>query len=200
MKSNSRPYLNAEIFLDYIRSVFLLYGIGLRSLTGLVAEDAVSLIDYYSADITDNEIHLLTTARVHIITFAPYITQILQVLDLTLFDVLNRPPGYALPFENDNATAESIMMGYSEFGQTMIMSNIRRAFQALGFEYDQRTEPYRLLFNEKKLRESAGFRMFWSHDFLLDGLSTRRRAAQFDWINRPESNDLTSVGFDFVRH
>jgi hypothetical protein len=63
-----------------------------------------------------------------------------------------------MPFENDNATAKFITMVYHDFGQTMIQSNIRGAFQALGFESDMRTEPYRLLFNEKKLRESAACR------------------------------------------
>jgi hypothetical protein len=51
-----------------------------------------------------------------------------------------------------------IMRIYHDFGQTMIQSNIRGAFQALGFESDMRTEPSRLLVNEKKLRASAGFR------------------------------------------
>jgi hypothetical protein len=35
----------------------------------------------------------------------------------------------------------------------------------LKFEFDTRSEPYRLLFNEEKLRESAGFREWWSIDF-----------------------------------
>jgi hypothetical protein len=37
------------------------------------------------------------------------------------------------------------------------------AFQAIGFElaFDTKAAPYRLLFNEEKLRESADFRELW---------------------------------------
>jgi hypothetical protein len=38
---------------------------------------------------------------------------------------------------------------YHDFGQTMIQPNKRGAFEALGVEYAMRTEPYRLLSNEK---------------------------------------------------
>jgi hypothetical protein len=64
LKSNSSPYVNAEIFLDYIRSVFLPYAIAFRSLAGLVAEDAILLMDNCSSHVTDHVIHLLTEARV----------------------------------------------------------------------------------------------------------------------------------------
>jgi hypothetical protein len=158
LKSNSRPYINAGIFLDYIRSVFLPYVIGLRNLARLVVEEAVLLMDNCSSHVTDDVSRLLAEVRMHVITFAPHTTQIFQVLHLTLFGVLKRRTGYALPFENDNATAKFITRVYHDFRQTMIQPNIWAAFHALGFEYYTRTEPYRLLFNQKKLTESAGFR------------------------------------------
>jgi hypothetical protein len=141
LKSNSRPYLNAEIFLDYTRSVVLPYVIGLRSLAGLVEKDAVLSMDNCSAHVTDDVIRLLTDARVRVIAFTPHATQVFQIPDLTLFVVLKRRTGCALPFENDNATAKFIMSVYHDFRQTMIQPNIRRAFKSLGFEYDTRTEP-----------------------------------------------------------
>jgi hypothetical protein len=52
LKSNSRTNVNAEIFLDDIRRVFLPYVIELRSLAGLVAEDAVLLMANCSSHVT----------------------------------------------------------------------------------------------------------------------------------------------------
>jgi hypothetical protein len=49
------------------------------------------------------------------------------------------------------------MKVYHDFKQTMVEPNIWGAFQATGFEFDTEAEPYRLLFNEEKLRQSAGF-------------------------------------------
>jgi hypothetical protein len=90
--SNHRPYLNAEIFLMYVRTVFLPDLVWLRGLGAFVAEESVLvlLMDDCSAHITDDMIRLLTEAWVRVITFAPDTTHIFQVLDLTLFGVLKR--------------------------------------------------------------------------------------------------------------
>jgi hypothetical protein len=72
----------------------------------------------------------------------------------------------------------------------MVEPHIWVSFQALrfGLEFNTTSEPYWLLFNEEKLRESAGFREWerWSGDFPLDQLSTQRRASRFGWIKQPE--------------
>jgi hypothetical protein len=50
---SQKPYINAGIFLDYIRTVFLLYLVSLRVLAGFPEEAAVFLMDNYSAHVTD---------------------------------------------------------------------------------------------------------------------------------------------------
>jgi hypothetical protein len=91
---------------------------------------------------------------VRVITFAPHTTQIFQVLDVALFGVLKRGLGYKLLFEDEKETVRFIMKGYHEFKQTIVEPNIWRAFRAIGFEFefDTEAEPYRLLFNDEKLR------------------------------------------------
>jgi uncharacterized protein YqgV (UPF0045/DUF77 family) len=81
-----------------------------------------------SVDVIDDVIRILTEAGVRVRPFAPHTTQVFQVLDLTLFDVLKRCPRYELPFENDNSTAKSVMKVYHDFRQTMIQPNIWREF------------------------------------------------------------------------
>jgi hypothetical protein len=46
LRSNSKPYINAEIFLDYIRTVFLLNLAELRTLDGFAEETGVLLMDH----------------------------------------------------------------------------------------------------------------------------------------------------------
>jgi hypothetical protein len=136
--------------------------------------------------VTDDIIGLLTEAQVRVITFAPHTTQIFQVLDVTLFGVLKRHLGSKLPFEDEKETVGFIMKVCHDFKQTMVKLNIWEAFQAIGFEFDTELEPYRLLFNEEKLRQSEGFRELWSIDFPLDQLSSWRQNSRFDWINKYE--------------
>jgi hypothetical protein len=104
LTSNHRPHVNAAIFLDYMRTVFVSHLVGPRDLAEFAAEHRVSLTNDCSAHVTDDVIRLLTEARMRVITFAPHTTQISQGLDLKLVDVLKRLRRYELPFENGNAT------------------------------------------------------------------------------------------------
>jgi hypothetical protein len=149
-------------------------------------ESAVFFMDNCSAHVNDDVIRILTEAGVRVITFALHTTQIFQVLDLTLFHVLKRHPRYELSFGNDNATLRFIVRIYPGFGETMILPNIWGVFRALELDFDVRNVPDRLLFNEIKLRESAGFQELWYIDFPLDQLSGRQRTAGFGWIDKPE--------------
>jgi hypothetical protein len=185
---------NFSAVQEHLKSILLPYSESFRGRAVLAQEIAVLLITHISDDV----IRILTEAMVRVITSAPYTTQVFQVLDLTLFGVLKPCPRYELPFDGNNATVKVIMKVYRDFRQTIIKSNIWRAFLALGLEFDMRREPDRLSFNEEKLRERAGFQGRWSPDFPLDQLSGRRRIARFGCINKAEKNDLTSVDLCLV--
>jgi hypothetical protein len=126
-------------------------------LDAFTAETGVLLMDKCPSHVTDDIIAVLTEARVSVTTFAPHTTQIFQVLDVTLFGALKRRLGYKFRFEDEKETVKCIMKVYHDFKQTMVDPNIYGALRAIGFEFDTETEPYRLLFNEEKLRQIAGF-------------------------------------------
>jgi hypothetical protein len=131
-------------------------------------------------------IRILSEARVCIITPALHITQVFQILDLTLFGVLKQGPRSELPFDDDNATVKFIMKVYHDFRRTMARPNVWGTSRALGLEFDTMRESYRLLFDKEKLRRSAGFQELWSVDFPLDQLSCRRHIARLGRINKAE--------------
>jgi hypothetical protein len=128
-RSNPKPYINTESFLDSIRTVFLHNLAELRTLDGFTEETGVLLMDncpshVMSCHVTDDIIGLLTEARVRVVTFAPHTTQIFHVLDVTLFGVLKRRLGYKLPFEDDKETVRFRMKVYHDFKQTVVEANI----------------------------------------------------------------------------
>jgi hypothetical protein len=159
LKFNQKPYINTDIGIHYIRTIFLRSIDAFHGLAVFANEAAVLLMDNCSAHVSDDMIRILTEAMVSVITFAPHTNQVFQVLDLTLFGVPKRHPSYELPFDDDNARVKFIMNVYHDFRQTIIQSNIWGAFRALGleFDFDMRSEPYGLLFDEEKLRETAVF-------------------------------------------
>jgi hypothetical protein len=120
LRSNPSPDINAEILLDYIRTVFLPNLAKLRTLDAFTEETGVLLMDNSPSHVTDDIIAVLTEPRVRVITFTPQTTQIFQVLDVALFGVLKRRLGYELPFEDEKETVKFIMKVYHDFKQTMV--------------------------------------------------------------------------------
>jgi hypothetical protein len=123
MKPNGQPHINAEIFLDHIQTVFLRTFAELHALDAFAEEVAVSLMDNCSSHIPSDLSILLTKARVCVVIFAPYRTQIFQVLKLTLFGVLKRQPRYELPFGVERAAFQFTMTVYHDFKQKIVKSN-----------------------------------------------------------------------------
>jgi hypothetical protein len=123
-KFNQKPYINACIFFDQIKTIVLPYIDTLRGLAVLTREVAALLMDNSSAHVNDDLICILSEANMRVITIAPHATHVFQILDLTLFGVLKRCPRYELPFDDDNATVKVIMKVYHDFRQTMIRPNI----------------------------------------------------------------------------
>jgi hypothetical protein len=69
-----KPYINAERFLDYIRTVFLPNLAELRTLDGFAKETGVTYMDNCSIHVTDDVIGLLTEAGVSVIIFVAHTT------------------------------------------------------------------------------------------------------------------------------
>jgi hypothetical protein len=70
-KSNQKPYITANIFIDSIRTVFLPYIDTLRGLAVLAQEISFLLMDQCSGHVSGDVIRFLTEARVRVITFVP---------------------------------------------------------------------------------------------------------------------------------
>jgi hypothetical protein len=85
-------------------------------------------------------IGLLTEGGVRIITVAPHTTEIFEIFDVTLGDVLKWHPRYELPFGDQEVLVKFFMKVYHGFKQRMVDSNISRAFQALQLEFDTGSE------------------------------------------------------------
>jgi hypothetical protein len=97
LKHRDKPDVNAELFDDYLPSVFLPHLLITRLVKDLREGDAVLLMDNCLPHITLAVVELLSTARVRVVvvTFAPQpdTIQIFHVLALTLFSVLQESRG-----------------------------------------------------------------------------------------------------------
>jgi hypothetical protein len=79
----------------------------------------------------------------------------------------------------------------------MVEVNIWGAFAAIGLTHDITQDPYGLIFDEEKFRQSPGFLELWQRDVPFESLSTRRQQARFGWINKSEQIDLVDIFYFF---
>jgi hypothetical protein len=101
LKAREKGYVNTEIFLEYIRMVFMPKLNELLSLEQFADDDAVLLLDNCPSQVGDQVSTILRDARVRIITWPPHTTHVFQELDPCLFGVLKGRGQYILPFDND---------------------------------------------------------------------------------------------------
>jgi hypothetical protein len=121
LKHRDEPYVNAELFEDYLRSVFLPYLMITCIVKDRREEDAVLLMDNCSRHLTPAVIEFLSTAPVRVVTFAPPTPQLFQVLDLTVFGVLKRRGQDQLPLEDNPGSTRFIRKVSHDFRTTMMM-------------------------------------------------------------------------------
>jgi hypothetical protein len=132
VKHRAKPYVTADLFGKYIRTVFLPDLAITRIMQNIPGEDVVRLMENCSPHLTPVVIDLLSNARVRIVASAPYTTQIFQFLDLALFAVLKIRGQYQLPFGDDTRTARFIKKVYHDFRSTVTDRKIWGHFEALG--------------------------------------------------------------------
>jgi hypothetical protein len=199
LKHHRKPCVNAELFEDHLRSVFLPHLIITRIVKDRCEEDAVLLMDHCSPLITPAVMELHATAHVGLIIFAPqpHSTQIFQVLDLTLFGFLKRRRQYQLPLEDDSGSAWFITKMYHDFGMTMSEPNIWGAFRGIGVKYSVVEGVQRVSLDEMTLRESEGFKESWDINFPLAKLSPKSQICRFRWIKEPEQNGMIPSSSNF---
>jgi hypothetical protein len=88
--------------------------------------------------------------------------------------------------DEEQPAAAFLVKVYHDYKQTMGEVNIWGAFATIGLTHYITQDPYGLIFDEDKFRQSPGFLELWQRDMPFESLSTRRQQARFGWINKLE--------------
>jgi hypothetical protein len=179
LRQQNEAGMNSELFVDYIRRLFLPHLSNSRQRPELADEEAVLLMDNCRPHVAQEFVDLLGQEGVRVVTFAPHTPNIFPVLDFTLFAVLKCDRQHHLPFETENRTTHFIFKTYNGFRSTMIDANIWGAFGGIGLSFDDIGDVQRMLFDEITLRESREFQELWMIDDPPENLSARRQNAKF---------------------
>jgi hypothetical protein len=102
-----------------------------RGLAEFREEVVVLLMDNGAIHVAADMLRFLTEVRVRVLAFAPYTTQIFNVLALTLSGVLKRFFRHELASRDGNATLTFKMQAYHDFGEVVVEPNVLTACCAL---------------------------------------------------------------------
>ena len=84
------PFINKELFNEYIINVLIPYVSSLRQKEEYSNEPAVLLLDSCSAHVNDEILRILGENSIKVVAFPAHITNIFQALDLVLFGVFKK--------------------------------------------------------------------------------------------------------------
>jgi hypothetical protein len=123
LRQQSKPYVSRNLFLEYIKTIFVPYLNELRESEEFEACEAVLLMDNCSPHASDDVVAVLTSIQVQIITFAPHTTRIFQMLDVVLFGALKKHATRLKSLDEEQSAAAFLLKTYHDFKQTMIEVN-----------------------------------------------------------------------------
>jgi hypothetical protein len=156
LKKNQKSCLNNKMFVEYIKSTFIPHVTRIRAAKGIEREEAALLMDVCPTHLISGVRNLLNAARVPVVTFASYTTQIFQLLDLAFFGMLKWEEKYYLPFSDLGKTGNFVYNVYRKMEKTLTAPNIWAVFQAIEITCDTESIPCRIVLHQEKLRESKG--------------------------------------------
>jgi hypothetical protein len=118
---------------------------------------------------------LLDESKISTVVFPARTTNILQVLDLVLFGTLKKLKATPPRESDESSMQDRIPRLLQTSEQTGTSMTIRESFQKAGLYPDLGSRPFKVRFDEEKLRENVGFKKLWKRNISIEGLSLRRR-------------------------
>jgi hypothetical protein len=96
----------------------------------------------------------------------------------------------------DDSVNEQITTLAQAYEQSATLIAIRASFRRAGLTPDGKSRPFRLVFDEQRLRENRGFKEIWDRNITIEDLSRRGRAKRFGIINSEFLIECSSINDD----
>jgi hypothetical protein len=171
------PYIAKEMFLEYVRDVFVPTVEANRDLLGCQAKAAITFCDNCCCHYSDDILQELAHHGILLITYHPHTSRIFEVLDVMLFGCLKSVKQY-LPRNQELDTC---------FPPRRDSDNKHDNKRIIGkSRFWVRQEKLHLLSVSQggKIRRGPEFQEVWRLDYPEARLSQRRRQQKSGWLNQ----------------
>jgi hypothetical protein len=122
------PYIDENLFSEYISQVLVPYISNLRENPEFANERAVLLMDSASTHVSERVLQLLGRNKIMAIVFPTHTTNNFQALNLVFFDVLKKIKKTATGEFDERSVREQITNFLQAYEQTAISMTIRASF------------------------------------------------------------------------
>jgi hypothetical protein len=183
IKIQPSPYINKELFLEYLRDAFIPTVESNRQLPGCQGKPAILFCDNCSSHCSEDILKELSAHGILLLTYPPHSSHVFQVLDVLLFGNLKSAKKYLPRDTSASPIVDHVLRVFRAYEQVTTSTTVRASWQKAGFGFVRRDGTYYLWVDEAKIRGSPEFSEIWNIDYPEEALPMRRRQQKWGWLN-----------------
>lgn len=152
---SSSGYMNEELFVEWIRRVWIRGVEGLRRLHNLPGQPAGLLMDGARSHDSAEIRALFESCNTQVIWLLPHSSHLTQPLDLVIFAAYKaRKKTIYVPEDVENKQSRRLMRNLRALAQATDRINIRAAWKKAGFGIDKTKNPPQITFSSNRMLEN----------------------------------------------
>jgi hypothetical protein len=171
--------LEEELFCKYISDVLLQSVAKACENRDFTGETVVLLTDSALAHQPERILRLLGKNNILAVEFPAHMINILQALNLVFFGAMKKRKATALGEFGEDLIDDQIFKHAQSYTQTATSMTIRNSFCKTVLFPDPGLQPFKLQFDEEKLRSNPGFEKPWDPNTQIEELPGKPRVQTF---------------------
>lgn len=183
LQISTSSYINKDIFKNHIINNFIPQVEEDRKYTQIEDCPSILFMDNCSSHLDEELLQILAQHLIMVIAYPSHTSNIFQVLDLLLFDVLKIHKKQIRKSDKLSPEIDHLYRIFRAYEMSTCSTTVRSSFERAGFDYYKKGDLNYLKLNKQKIENSSGFRELWEIDFQEENLSARRRNQRRGWIN-----------------
>jgi hypothetical protein len=154
-------YIGKQLSHEYLNEEFIPCLASLRSHDIRSRERAICLMDSAFPHVSERCLKSSGDNRLLAMGFRAHTTHLFQAIDLVFFGMLKKLKASAQSEFDATSANDQLTKPIQGCEQTLTSIAIPASFHKAGLVLDTSVRPFRLRFDEEKVRENAGFREIW---------------------------------------
>ena len=183
IRSRDPPYIDRELFREYIEKVIIPYINLVRESKGFDSKEALIMMDSCSVHCDIAILKLLGGNNIIVFTFPSNTTNIFHALDLVLFGIFKKTKKENEDNDGETKLEKIIIKILNSYEKSATSFNIRSSFRRAGLAPIIGSEPKKLEFIPKNVVSNPGFKQLWDLNIKAEELPKRRQIQKFGVIN-----------------